>query len=68
MLIGLLVGMVGAAILAATLRSLLYGGVPLDPPVMSCVTALLLTVAFIANYFPARRAGRIDPLEALRRD
>ena len=67
-LFGLLIGMVGAAGLASALRSLLYGVVPLDPVVMGCVAALLLTVAFMANYFPARRAARIDPLEALRQD
>ena len=67
-LFGLLIGMVGAASLASALRSLLYGVVPLDPVVMGCVAALLLSVAFMANYFPARRAARIDPLEALRQD
>jgi putative ABC transport system permease protein len=67
-LLGLLAGMTGAAILGSTLRSLLFGVVPLDPVVMSCVAALLLTVAFVANYLPARRATRIDPLDALRQD
>ena len=67
-LIGLVVGMSGAAILASVLRSLLFGVLPLDPAVMSSVAVLLLTVALIANYLPARRATRIDPLEALRQD
>jgi putative ABC transport system permease protein len=64
-LIGLLVGIAGAAALASTLRALLFGVAPLDPIVMAGVAALLLTVALIANYVPARRATRIDPLEAL---
>ncbi|HXM45753.1 MAG TPA: ABC transporter permease [Bryobacteraceae bacterium] len=64
-LIGLLAGMAGAAALASTLRALLYGVAPLDPAVMAAVAALLLTVALIANYVPARRATRIDPMEAL---
>lgn len=64
-LIGLLAGMAGAAALASTLRALLYGVAPLDPVVMAGVAALLLTIALIANYIPARRATRIDPLEAL---
>jgi putative ABC transport system permease protein len=63
--IGLLAGMAGAAALAATLRALLYGVAPLDPVVMAGAAALLLTVALIANYVPARRATRIDPMEAL---
>jgi putative ABC transport system permease protein len=64
-LIGLLAGMAGAAALASTLRALLYGVAPLDPAVMAAVAALLLTVALVANYVPARRATRIDPMEAL---
>jgi len=64
-LIGLLVGMAGAAALASALRALLFGVAPLDPTVMAAVAALLLTVALIANYVPARRATRIDPMQAL---
>jgi len=64
-LIGLVAGMAGAAALASGLRALLYGVAPLDPLVMGGVAALLLTVALIANYLPARRATRIDPMEAL---
>jgi ABC-type antimicrobial peptide transport system permease subunit len=57
--------MAGAAALASALRALLYGVVPLDPGVMAGVVLLLLTVAAIANYLPARRVTRIDPMEAL---
>jgi putative ABC transport system permease protein len=64
-LIGLMVGMAGAAALASGLRALLYGVAPLDPAVMAGVAGLLLTVALIANYVPAWRATRIDPMEAL---
>jgi putative ABC transport system permease protein len=64
-LIGLVAGMAGAAVLASGLRALLFGVAPLDPAVMAGVAALLLTVAFIANYIPARRATRIDPIQAL---
>ncbi len=64
-LIGVAVGMAGAAALASALRSLFFGVAPLDASVMGAVGALLLTVAAIANYVPARRATRIDPLEAL---
>jgi len=64
-MIGLLVGMAGAAALASAVRTMLFGVAPLDPVVMAGVAALLLMVAFIANYVPARRATRIDPLYAL---
>ena len=67
-LIGLAVGMAGAAALASALRALLYGVAPLDPGVMAAVAALLLTVALIANYIPARRATHIDPMEALHQE
>jgi len=66
--IGVLAGMLGAAALARSLRSLLYGVAPLDPEVMAGVGALLLAVALIANYIPARRATRIDPIEALHQE
>ncbi len=68
LLLGLLAGMAGAAALASALRALLYGVAPLDPVVMSGVAALILTVALMANYLPARRAARIDPMEALRQE
>jgi len=64
-LLGLAAGTAGAAALASALRALLYGVAPLDPAVMAGVAALLLAVAVIANYLPARRATRIDPMQAL---
>jgi putative ABC transport system permease protein len=67
-LIGLLAGMAGAAALASTWRALLFGVSPLDPAAMAGVAALLLTVALVANYIPARRATRVDPIEALHDD
>jgi predicted permease len=66
--IGLLAGMAGASALASAMRTLLYGVAPLDPAVMIGVAVLLLAVTLIANYIPARRATRIDPMEALRQD
>ena len=64
-LMGLAAGMAGAAMLAWTLRALLFGVAPLDFGVMAGVAVLLLMVALIANYIPARRAARIDPMQAL---
>jgi len=67
-LVGLLIGMAAAAALASALRALLYGVEPLDPAVMAGVAVLLLTVAFLANYLPARHATQIDPMDALHQE
>jgi putative ABC transport system permease protein len=64
-LTGLLAGMAGAVALAFGLRASLFGVAPIDPAVMAVVGALLLSVALIANYVPARRVTRIDPMQAL---
>ncbi len=64
--LGLAVGL--AAALAATrlLSSLLYGVRPTDGVTFAAVSFILLVVAVIASYLPARRATRVDPLVALR--
>jgi putative ABC transport system permease protein len=67
-LIGLTVGMAGAAALASGLRMALYGVAQLDPGVMAGVAGLLFAVTLLANYIPARRATRIDPMEALHQE
>jgi len=63
---GVVIGLAGAALLSGLLSSVLYGIGALDPPAFAGAAAALLAVAFIANYIPARRAARIDPLSALR--
>ena len=63
---GLIVGIGVGLIATRVLSDLLYGVTPRDPLTFVGVPALLLLVALLACYIPARRATRIDPLEALR--
>jgi predicted permease len=68
-LAGLAVGIAAALILARLLSSfshLLYGVGASDPFTLIAVSLLLLAVAVLACYIPARRAMRVDPMEALR--
>ncbi len=64
--IGLSFGIAGAAALSRLLTSLLFGFSPFDPTVYLSVTILIVLVAFFAVLIPAKRAIRIDPLDALR--
>jgi ABC-type antimicrobial peptide transport system permease subunit len=41
---------------------------PLDPPTIAAAVAIMLMVALGAGYLPARRASRLEPLEALREE
>lgn len=65
-LAGLAVGLVGAAALGRLLSGLVFGVTPTDPLTFIVVSLLLLSVAALACYFPARRAARIDPAGALK--
>jgi predicted permease len=64
--LGLALGMAASRALTGALESLLFGVTPGDPVTFIGIGALLIVVAALAGYFPARRASRIDPMVALR--
>jgi len=63
---GLAVGIPAALFLTRFMSSVLYGVKSTDPLTFVAVSLVLIAVAFLACYFPARRATRVDPMEALR--
>ena len=68
MLAGVSVGLAAALGLTRLMSSLLYNVAPTDPLVFGGITSLLILVALIATYLPARRAMRVNPIVALRHD
>ena len=64
--IGVGIGLLLSGIMAPLISSLLYGVRPLDPEVFSGVPLILMVVALLASYIPARRAARVNPIVALR--
>jgi len=65
-LVGIAVGMMASFAIAALIASLLFATNPTDPVTFVGMILVLVAVAFIAGYLPARRASRIDPIIALR--
>jgi putative ABC transport system permease protein len=67
-IIGLVVGVAGALAATRAVASLLYDVGPTDPLTFAAIAAVVAAIALVASYLPARRAQRIDPVEALRAD
>jgi ABC-type lipoprotein release transport system permease subunit len=65
---GTLIGIILAVFLTRGLESLLYDVARTDPPTLIGACAVLLVIAFVASWLPARRATRVHPMEALREE
>jgi ABC-type antimicrobial peptide transport system permease subunit len=64
--VGSALGVAGALALGRFVEALVFGLAPRDPLTLAAAVAVLLIVALIAGYLPARRAAGIDPIVALR--
>ncbi len=65
---GLAISVPAALDASQLVKSLLFGAQPYDPATLVLAGVVLLSAAILAGYGPARRASRIDPLAALRRE
>jgi len=67
-LIGVVIGISAALAVTRLMKSLLFGVSAADPLTYTGVAVLLMSVALLASYIPARRATKIDPMQALRNE
>jgi len=65
-IVGLVLGLIGALALTRMIRSLMFGVTPTDPITFVAVSSLLIVVTIAAGGLPALRATKLDPLRALR--
>jgi ABC-type antimicrobial peptide transport system permease subunit len=63
---GLAIGIVGAIALTRLIQSFLFQISPTDPLTLGMVALLTIALSALATYIPARRAARVDSMEALR--
>ena len=64
--LGVVIGLAGAVVVSRALSGMLHGVGPLDPLVFGAVPLALAAAALVASLLPARRAAKVDPIEALR--
>jgi putative ABC transport system permease protein len=64
--VGMAIGLAGSIALSRVIASQLWGIEPTDPATFTGVSLLLVAVALVASFVPARRAICVDPTEALR--
>jgi predicted permease len=65
---GLVAGVAGALGLVRLVKSMLFGIAPYDPVTLGCAVTVMLGVALVASWIPARRAAGVEPMEALRHE
>jgi putative ABC transport system permease protein len=66
--VGIVLGVIGAALVTPAIRTILYNVTPTDPFSFGAVAVFLTGVALVASYIPARRAMAVDPIIAIRND
>ena len=67
-LVGAGIGVVAAFFATRALGAMLYEVKAVDPIVFVAMSAMLIGIGMLASYLPARRASKVDPIEALRSD